>query len=159
MTRTKESWKARGVRHPTSDWMKLNPSGRVNLLLALSLVTGLQVIQHDIARPPMLITINAIPVLPRYAVLLVSEAHTGAVAVFMPLPIPATTLITLSNKSYVMTVGIAYRPAVMIAKSGARNCKNAPIIMTNVPMTMDRFRPIRFPIGPVANAPSKQPKS
>ena len=45
----------------------------------------------------MLITINATPVLPRFAVLLVSEAHTGAVAVFMPFPIPAMTLRMLSH--------------------------------------------------------------
>ena len=57
-----------------------------------------QVIQHDTARPPMLITINIIPVLPRLAVLLVSEAHTGAVAVFMPFPIPAMTLTMLSHE-------------------------------------------------------------
>lgn len=53
---------------------------------------GLQVIQHEIARPPIFTTINAIPVLPRLEVLLVSEAQTGAVAVFIPFPMPAMTL-------------------------------------------------------------------
>ena len=46
----------------------------------------------------MLTTINAIPVLPRFAVLLVSEAHTGAVAVFTPFPIPAMILRMLSHE-------------------------------------------------------------
>ena len=66
-------------------------------LLELSWRRCLQVIQHDIVRPPILMTINAIPVRPRLAVLLVSAAHTGAVAVFMPFPIPAMTLRMLSH--------------------------------------------------------------
>lgn len=44
----------------------------------------------------MLITINNMPVRPRLDVLLVSEAQTGAVAVFMPFPMPAMTLLTVS---------------------------------------------------------------
>ena len=62
----------------------------------MSLMNDLQVIQHDMARPAILMTINAMPALPRCAVLLVSEAHTGAVAVLMPFPIPAMTLRALS---------------------------------------------------------------
>lgn len=107
----------------------------------------------------MLTTINAMPVLPRLAVLLVSEAHTGAVAVLMPFPIPAMTLIVLSLSSDSREVGSTYRPAVIVPKLGARNCRNAPIIMTVVPTRIDRFRPILSPIGPVAKAPNKQPKS
>ena len=106
-----------------------------------------------------MITINVIPVLPRQAVLLVSEAHTGAVAVFIPFPMPAITLKTLSSISCYWRKSVAHRPAVIIPKLGARNCKNAPIDITVVPTKIDRFRPIRFPIGPVVNAPTKQPKS
>jgi len=54
------------------------------------------VIQHEIAKPPMLTTINVMPVLPRADVLLVSEAQTGAVAVFIPFPMPAMTLLQRS---------------------------------------------------------------
>lgn len=41
----------------------------------------------------MLTTISVMPVLPRADVLLVSEAQTGAVAVFIPFPIPAMILL------------------------------------------------------------------
>ena len=80
------------------------------------------VIQHDMANPPMFTTISVIPVLPRFAVELVSDAHTGAVAVFMPFPIPAMTLqCQLARFGEEAVVNFIYRPAVMIPKSEARN--------------------------------------
>lgn len=52
----------------------------------------LHVVQHEMAKPPIFTTSSVIPVLPRFAVELVSDAHTGDVAVFTPFPIPAITL-------------------------------------------------------------------
>ena len=54
---------------------------------------------------------------------------------------------------------MSHRPAVMTPKFGARNCRKAPSIITVVPRSTDFLRPIRPPIGPVARAPARHPRS
>ena len=91
--RAKKSWNAKGKRHDISVVMKLKASESVQHNKGTdSDPRCSQVIQHDIANPPILTIIKITPVFPRFAVLLVSDAHTGAVAVFIPLPMPEMTL-------------------------------------------------------------------
>jgi len=70
---------AKGNRHATSFGANENPS--VN--------------QLEIEKPVMQFAICIMTSLPRLRILLVSDCHTPAVAVFIPVPKPATTLPTI----------------------------------------------------------------
>lgn len=79
--------------------------------------------------------------LPRLLILLVSDCHTPAVAVFMPVPSPAMT-----------------RPAYIWFLDQHAVCTTAPTAMTVLPSRSVRGRPSLSPVYSVESAPPKQPR-
>ena len=95
MMTPKTTWKASGKRHETSLSLRKLKASEWPLVYRLvsECEVDVQVNQHDIANPRMLTTMRTMPFLPLFVGLLHSVAQIGAVTVFAPFPMPATTLV------------------------------------------------------------------
>lgn len=78
---------------------------------------------------------------PRLRIFDVSDCHTPAVAVFMPVPSPAMT-----------------RPAYICPALYEAACMTAATAMTELPSISVRGRPSLSPLYSVDRAPAKQPR-